>query len=918
MKKFSAFLLSVSFAFFSLSLSAATAPLSFIWVDPYHEDPNLPYAFPPSGIETNSISLAAAIGEVETVSFSVLPSRNLKKVDFVPSDLKNSSGDILPASAADFALVKVWFRAGDRWLTSWAGRTWAPELINDIVIHDNDLIRVDEKTTNQYLRIDYPDPVGTKYVDIRNKGKDSHFDYDLHPVRDPKKFVPFDLEKDRYQQYWLTYRIPSTTKPGIYRGTLAVSENGSPLTSIPIELEVYPFTLPRPRTHYDTTQPFISHWMGVPTIADLVSASKRLDISEIKARAIYRDLAEHSGHNASFGDAQEDSTNDLAIRTLLMMREEGITLNPVIGGAAADFMWVSPPGDFPTLSAEDHPDEYQKALNKYKKYLDLQNSIMDKYLGHRNRFYCSVDECGTGTNRRSYGFWRMIHEAGSMTWTDYGVPEDISAIVGVNDVPASARHSSATAWHRGGAKAVTYAGTFTGPSCPALWRRLKGLRYYYADFDGQDEYCYFDGRNNRWNDTVYHDVYCQFGIVYLTYDGLISTLAWEGMREGTDDIRYLSLLRMRAEAAMKSPDPKIRKIGRAEFLWMDSIDPEAVLDLFAFRRDVARRISRLIKIVGPQPPDPKMPIPAKPLPPSSLGKEIPAGKSPIEFANNMIKQNRYDIAIPVLDAFRKDDSKDIDERIKATITQARLHSVILERHKAIAIIDEMLARPEPSKAQRGQLLLRRLQSLTTDVVFEECYSLTQLNEAANATLQVLKAQGLGDADRFSALLNTIRAYEAAGEFEAGIEFADARLEDTRIKDFNQAQILVLKAQCNVGLGDRVFNEGKGEEARKKYFRTALSLFRHGRDLCDANQMVYNEFIIGIEARIAEHLEDWKHAQRCYSSLLDMYGTNPDFATKRKGAENKYVNVTKKLSAETKVGIEDFNETSAPIDISLDE
>ena len=61
--------------------SLFAAAFSIIWVDPYGDDPYLPDAFPKGGVETNLVSLAAARGEIETVSFSVQPARDLRKVD---------------------------------------------------------------------------------------------------------------------------------------------------------------------------------------------------------------------------------------------------------------------------------------------------------------------------------------------------------------------------------------------------------------------------------------------------------------------------------------------------------------------------------------------------------------------------------------------------------------------------------------------------------------------------------------------------------------------------------------------------------------------------------------------------------------------------------------------------------------------
>ena len=869
------------------SLAAAlSAALSLIWVDPYGETPYLPDAFPKGGIETNRLGLAAAIGEIETLSFSVLPARDLSKVDFVPSALAGPDGATIPASAADFALVKVWYRAGGRWITSWCGKLGQPELINDLVIHDDGLIKVDEANQKLYLRVDYPS--GPQYVNIRDKGRDSHFNHDLQPVRDAKAFVPFDLKKGRYQQYWFTWRVPADAKPGTYRGVLAVKEDGRPLGEIPVELEVYPFSLPRARTHYDTSKEYFSIWMGTPTVQGLLAGSKQLAVAEAKCRAIYRSLVEHNALNSgSPGDFKSDSTDDLAVRSLLLMREAGMTLKPLINGPAADFWWVCP-SEGPTYSAEEHPDKYQAALEKHRALVDRHVAVLDKYLGHHDCYFSSADECETGTNRRSYGFWHYIHSKGCHTWTDSGVARDISAFVGMNDVPAACTHTDAALWHAGGSRCVSYAGTFTGPSCPALWRRQKGIRYYYADFDGEHEYCFFDGRRNRWNDFIYHGSYCQFGIVYLTYDGLIPTLAWEGVREGMDDIRYLSLLRLRAEAAMRSDDPATRALGRRDFLWMDSIDPESVLDLHAFRREVARRIRGLIAKAGPQPPDPPMPKPAMPLPPELPRAPISPDRR-MAFAERYEKENRWDLAIPLLSAVRLDAARPIEERVQAALAEARLLSGLLRRDDAVRVLDETLAWREPTKAQRGHLLLKKVDVMLTDVVFEERYTREQLDAASAVVVEALKASGVSAAERFNAVYRMTFAYEAAGEHQAAIDYCDARLEDVPMQDPDKAELFLVKADAYNNLGD---------------LKGACRMYDRAHALCrNYNDSGWKRRTLLKEARIAEACQDWKRAQRCYGDIISVYGSEEEDL--KKNAQNNLVRVSKKVTTERPASIDDL-------------
>lgn len=903
------------------TIASLLASFSLIWVDPYSETPYLPNAFPEGGIETNQVSLAAAIGEIETVSFSVCPKRDMSKVDFIPSELVSKEGNKIPASAADFALVKVWFRAGNRWLTSWSGNMGKPELINDLVLHDDGLIKVDEVNTNLFLRVDYPEPVGSRYIDIRHKGRDSRFDHDLHPVRDAKTFVPFDLKKGRYQQYWLTYRIPGDTKPGIYKGSLAVKEKGKDLGAIPLEVEVYPFSLPRARTHRDTSKDFLSYWMGSPSLGGLLAGSKRLDVAEEKMRVITRSLFEHGAvQSGGIGDFVNDSTDDLAVRSLIIQRQEGMTLKPFINGMASDRWWVAPI-EAPTLSPEEHPDEYRKSLEEFKKYIDLHVKVMDKYLGHRECYFSSGDEVPTFYNRRSYGYWSYIHSKGAMTWTDSGEAEDIAGFVNINDIPAACRHSKAYEWQKADTRAVTYAGTFTGPSCPALWRRLKGFRYYYNDFDGIHEYCFFDGRQNRWNDFVWHDAYCQFGIVYWTYDGLISTLAWEGMREGIDDIRYLSLLRMRAEAAMRSSDPKVRALGKKEYMWMDSVDPEAVLNLYDFRKEVSRRIQGLIKVIGPQEPDPEMPMPPPELPKSTYGQSIAPGADHLKVAAEYQNNNRYDLAIPLLTWFYKNQSETIERRVKAAISLAKLHSYILERNKAIAVLDEMLAMREVTKVQKGQLLMQKLSSLLTDVVFEEAYSLEQIAEASKVAVALYDAPGIGEENRFKSVHRVLFAYEAGGFHEEAIKYYDDLINNPKytIGREQQAELLLVKIDAVTSLGD-LCKSPEEEEKKVKYYKEVCKLYDTAHKMANYDLATWRDRTLLKEGRIAKYLQDWKRAQRCYGDVLKVYGTNPDYEAPRKSAQRQLVEVTKKLNAQgSSFGVDNLMKADTEeLGIDLDE
>ena len=883
----------------TIALAFASA-FSVWWVDPYGDKPYLPDAEPAGGVVTNVLGLAAARGEIETVSFSVRPDRDLARVDFIPSDLKGPDGATIPASAADFALVKCWYRAEGRWGTSWSGHTGRPTLINDLVIHDNDLIRVqegedyDDRTI--LLRMSYPE--GPVWVDMKKHGRaNTHFRHEVFPVMDAKKFVPFDLKKGRFQQYWFTWKVPADAKPGLYRGTLAVKENGKDLDSLKVELEVYPFALPVPRTHYDTARRFTVSWMGTPAIDDILKHGKDLASAEAKVFNIYKSMVEHNSHEPSGpGMFKENSTDDLNVRSLILMRRAGMDCDMLINGPSGEFTWAANP-EAPFIPPEKDPELYKRMRAQYLKKLEVQASVYDQYLGHRNNYFSGPDECGSYMHRRLYGFFTDIHRMGMDTWGDSGVARDVSWSLGLDDAPAAARHTEAWEWHNGSARIVTYAGTFSGPSCPDIWRRTKGLRYYYADFDGLHEYVLYYNRWNHWNDFKWRGNYTQMQIVYPSYDGIIETLAWQGVREAIDDIRYLSLLRLRAEAAMKSSDPKVRAAGRRNFVWMDLQDPERVIDLHAFRREVARRCCELIALVGPEPEEKRTLKPVPELPPCRFGTDLPVSAAS---AAKLVKADRYDLAIPMWGKIADDASQPLDKRVDAASAKASLEAELTRRDEALRTIDAALALKGLQGADRGRLQLQRSRVMLTDRVFEEEYTLEQLNAAAAVLAKALAMPGATQQERFDSVLSMASAYQAGEEHEACIAFVEARFKDMKLADQDKCGLLIKEAQCYASLE-------KWDEAAKMY--------RLARQY-DQQRVCESHANLDAEAYVAEQRQDWKTAQRCYADQVNRFGVEDEDL--KKACINKLNRITKKLTESEKGKELDIDVSSGDETIDLDE
>ena len=867
-----------------MSISLFVAALKIFWVDAYSSEVFLPDADPTGGVVTNVVSLAAAQGEIESVSFVACPDRDEEKVDFVPSDLIGPGGAKIAAELIDFSLVKVWFRPKDRWWNSFRGDLAHPALMNNLILHDDALVKVDFENQVNYLRADYPD--GTRYLDMSHTDKKTAFQYDLQPVADAPKFVPMNLRKDFRQQFWVTVKVPKDAKPGLYRGAIAVerTEDGrrETLETLRFEAEIYPFALPNPKTHYDTSRPYVSYWMGVPNLEGLVQSCRSMERAERKARVIYRSLKEHNAVNISnIGKVRSDSLDDLAVRTLLLMRQEGLCARPIINGAAfgerRDFIHSN---EGKPRDPKEEAEAYRQTLAECRRYVEFQNGVFDKYLGHHECYYSSIDECGTGTNRRSLGYWAVIKELGGFIWTDSSNPYDMGVFVDMNDVAAFCSHREAGHWHAPGSRAVTYAGTFTGPECPDIWRRTKGMRYWYADFDGLHEYTLFEGEN-RWNDFVFRGKYCQFGIVYLTRDGLVSTLAWEGVREGLDDVRYFTLLRRRAQAALASRDPATARLGKEAIHWQDSIDPEYVFSLDEHRRATVGWIRRLIAKMGPEPEEPDTELKPVALPPC--------------------KPSREELALQAAEKLVADESAPVSERVKSALAASVMRSELLDRPAAVKVLDKLLACPQCSQAERGRLLLAKVNALMTEVVFEEAFTRKQLDEAVATLKRALRMPGVLEKERYEAIQRMADGYLAAGEWQAAIDFAEGRLADTNLSNANRAWIEIAIAAGWKGL---------------KEWKKACQAYRKAHVFYDNDKDGnFLRKICWVEAEAAERCEDWILAQRCYTLLVPCYSSEE--ASDRNRAIEKAERMTELVRKTQKIAPGSMSDDDAA-DISLDE
>ena len=130
-----------------------------------------------------------------------------------------------------------------------------------------------------------------------------------------------------------------------------------------------------------------------------------------------------------------------------------------------------------------------------------------------------------------------------------------------------------------------------GASFQEISRRVLG-----AYLTGYTALCNYAHHLGSYNDdsTTYKPMVLAYGI----YDGVLDTIAWEGFREGIDDIRYATLMTDLARKAAKSKDLKVRYLGSKAMQYLALTDARSC-DQDSVRGEMIRFINELKPLVAP-------------------------------------------------------------------------------------------------------------------------------------------------------------------------------------------------------------------------------------------------------------------------------------------------------------------------------
>ncbi len=573
-------------------------------------DPILPWAEIPAK-PSDVMAMRACRGEYEPASFVAYAIDDDLTIEVTATDLKGDTGAI-SSTCVDIRVVKCWYQAGGG-----EGYSQSPKYVEEVgekdimilentpvdegrrvltpelLLKDDDLVRTEKWFRQNFVKLQYPDgkkrwlwasaprvvfPDG-KTVDPwimspDTVGKPDDSSVETKPIKDAATLQPVRIPKRTSKQCWITVHVPADARAGYYEGEVQVCSQGNLLETLRLRLEVLPFELEPNQLESSIYLHFFGSkgFVGLP-LDEKGKGTVGADLRSVEQyRAELKNLLAHGVDNPTESIPLEQLEVALQVR-----KEVGMKMDYLYHTFEGLGGWEIKPVDVERL---------KKVVALAKKY------------GYKGVYFYGLDEAQGDKLEASRPELEKIHQAGGKIFMAGLTPDlggDSINIVGdLQDLMVMSyfpRKEIAAAWHAKGHKIMSYANPQSGFEKPETYRRNYGLVLDYAGYDGGMTFSYYWF---GWNDFNVWPPYRDHMFVYPTVDGVIDTIAWEGYREGIDDLRYLATLRKAISKAEKSAAVPEAKAARA---FIENLDVNKA-DLGVVRNEMIGWILELNKLVA--------------------------------------------------------------------------------------------------------------------------------------------------------------------------------------------------------------------------------------------------------------------------------------------------------------------------------
>ena len=564
----------------------------------------LPDKTPEDGVRGGTVTIIAAKDEYEPGSFVVRSDEDLGKVRFELEEFKQvkktgegeekETGVVFPKANLDLKFVKVWYQNRNAWFCYFGDTGF--KLCPELLVNDEDLIRVDEDKVANYARlVDADGRVRERWINPprqmsknregrewkRSWQLDANFLSMSPEFRDAESLRPVSLGVGEAKQFFLTAHVAKDQPEGVYRGKVSMKRvvDGSALGEIPVAIRVLPFALPAPCTYADPSRQMAIasyHYLEMRGILGRNGGDRALGVRQLE-----RILADQVAHGQTMHMLKPDvdGKDGEALMTVGLMKKVGMRTDELIALASA-YTFPRKPMEYGPL----HSNAVAKAASFRRAF------------GHCNVYLSFGDEPKGNWFMRVRPFFEAYHDAGFGFFLagDGNMFSRGSEFVDWANLAEWPENAQPTAkWNSlAGNRVAWYGKMHVGPENPAFNRRQYGMAPYLSGYTALCNYAHHLGPYND-DTTIYRPMVFAYGV----HGGVMDTIQWEGFREGVDDMRYATLVMRLAKRAEASDDPATVRLGRRAKRLLAMFDASSG-DMAALRLEMTRYIQQLRAKVG--------------------------------------------------------------------------------------------------------------------------------------------------------------------------------------------------------------------------------------------------------------------------------------------------------------------------------
>ena len=420
------------------------------------------------------------------------------------------------------------------------------------------------------------------------------------PCADGKKTVParrgvleqqsFDVAEGETAAFWLTLTAQDDAAPGVYEGTVTLGGEDRPPLVLPIRVEVLPFRLQKPADRYWLLYADVFRWSwgrlsDEQIVAELKDFARHGITGLVEVPLGTADLSEISAGRARF-DAG-------AYRRIAELCQRAGLPGPhvcALGGwpeRVRDALGIQC-----DLGRQRWPDEIREGLKAVARAaVEATADIPQRW------YFYGVDE-PAGDNTYAIQDYQAWHDGGALTYATFFDPGFLAQAkefltapcfgVGLVSSETTARAAREACektgtefwWYGTGSYVNPYpqetfmfhnrygAGYLfwkTGAKAQVSWTFCRPHEDVFNDFDGSQA----NPAEPKEQATAYPHLLRPDD--WTTYQGAIPTIAWEALREGIDDYRYLYTLSQTIQQAKDSPNRRARELANRAQETMDAL-----------------------------------------------------------------------------------------------------------------------------------------------------------------------------------------------------------------------------------------------------------------------------------------------------------------------------------------------------------